>query len=120
MLPAELRALVLDCLVLWNVEARVAADETGVTIDHADGAFRLQAASANQRPVRWLLQTPVRAAANRPPRVAPSIVAALSALRNAIGGEPGNTLRIGGAEAAYSAATAATAAPRSATSHNSG
>jgi hypothetical protein len=47
------------------------------------------------RPVRWLLHTPERRASNRPPRAAPSIVALLTALRNALGAESGNRLRIG-------------------------
>ncbi|HEY1935909.1 MAG TPA: hypothetical protein VGG99_28215 [Acetobacteraceae bacterium] len=99
MTDAELRALVLDCVALWNLSARVVVTDAGVTIQTADGTFLLQRAAAAQRPVRWLLQTPTRAAANRPPRVAPSIVAALSALRNAIGGDPGSTLRVGPAGA---------------------
>jgi len=49
------------------------------------------------RPMRWLLQTPERRAADRPPRAAPSIVAVLTALRHALGAEGGNKLRIGAA-----------------------
>lgn len=95
MTDAELRNLVLDCLALWSINARVVAAGSGIAIETPDGRYTLRPAPADQRPVRWLLQTPVRAAANRPPRVAPSVVAALSALRNAIGGDPGSTLRIG-------------------------
>jgi hypothetical protein len=95
MIDAELRALLLDCVALWDVAAQVEVTDSGVTLQTADGVFLLQAAPPGQRPIRWLLQTPARAAANRPPRVAPSIVAALSALRNAIGGNSGSTLRIG-------------------------
>ena len=58
------------------------------------GDFLLQRAPADMRPVRWLLQTPERAAAGRPPRAIPSIVALLSALRNALGAAPGNRLRV--------------------------
>ncbi len=57
----------------------------------------MQRAPVDMRPVRWLLQTPERRAANRPPRAAPSIVAVLTALRNALGAEGGNRLRIGAA-----------------------
>ena len=44
------------------------------------------ARAPDMRPVRWLLQRR-RRAANRPPRAAPSIVALLAALRNALGAE---------------------------------
>ena len=59
------------------------------------GTFLVQRAPTDMRPVRWLLQSPERAAANRPPRALPSIVALLSALRNALGAESANRLRIG-------------------------
>jgi hypothetical protein len=95
MTDAELRLLLRDCLLLWGVDARVAPGGDGMTIDTPDGPYTLQRAAPDLRPVRWLLQTPVRAAAGRPPRAAPSIVAALSALRNALGGAGGTTLRIG-------------------------
>ncbi|MGA3398433.1 MAG: hypothetical protein ABSC95_04375 [Acetobacteraceae bacterium] len=95
MTDAELRLLLRDCLLLWDVEGRVTAGDDGMTIDTPDGQYALQRAAPDMRPVRWLLQTPARAAAGRPPRAAPSIVAALSALRNALGGAGGTTLRIG-------------------------
>jgi hypothetical protein len=59
------------------------------------GTYLLLRAPPDQRPVRWLLHTPERRAANRPPRATPSIGAALTALRNALGAETGNKLRIG-------------------------
>ena len=92
---AEIANLLRDCLTLWNIPARMTLADDVITVDAPDGAFTLQQASADLRPVRWFLQTPTRAAANRPPRALPSIVAALSALRNALGGDPGSTLRIG-------------------------
>jgi len=92
---AELRALLIDCLTLWNVEARVAAGDDGMLIDTADGRFVVQRAAPALRPLRWSLQTPERRAANRPPRATPSIGALLAALRNALGAEGGNRLRIG-------------------------
>jgi hypothetical protein len=95
MTNAELRLLLRDCLLLWDVAGRVTVGDGGMTIDTPDGKFVLQRAGPEMRPVRWLLQTPVRAAAGRPPRAAPSIVAALSALRNALGGAGGAPLRIG-------------------------
>ncbi len=92
---AELRLLLRDCLLLWDVAGRVTAGDHGMAIDTAGGQYRLQRAAADLRPVRWLLQTPARAAAGRPARAAPSIVALLSALRNALGGAGGANLRIG-------------------------
>ncbi len=95
MTDAELRSLLVDSLALWDIAGRVTAGEAGLEIGTTDGVFLLQRAPAGLRPVRWLLQTPVRAAAGRPPRAAPSIVAALTALRNAIGADSGPTLRVG-------------------------
>lgn len=92
---AELRLLLRDCLALWGLAARVSIVPDGAAIEASDGRYVLQRASADMRPVRWLLQTPVRAAAGRPPRATPSIVAALSALRNALGAAGGAGLRIG-------------------------
>jgi len=95
MTDAELRALLRDCLVLWDVAGKVIAIDDGMAIDTADGRYSLQRAAPELRPVRWLLQTPEREAAGRPPRVAPSIVAALATLRNALGAAAGAGLRIG-------------------------
>ncbi len=92
---AELRALLIDCLTLWNVEARVAAGDDGMLIDTAGGRFVVQRAAPALRPLRWSLQPPERRAAHRPPRATPSIGALLAALRNALGAEGGNRLRIG-------------------------
>ncbi len=90
-----LHALLIDCVTLWDVKARIAACADGVGIVTASGTFRVQPAPTDMRPARWLLQTPERRAAGRPPRTAPSIVALLTALRNALGAEGGNKLRIG-------------------------
>ena len=95
MTQAELRALLIDCVALWGIEAKVAAASAGIAIT-ADGAtYFVEQAPPDMRPVRWLLQTPERRAADRPPRAVPSIVALLTALRNALGGEGGAALRIG-------------------------
>ena len=67
---AELRALLLDCAALWGVEARITAGADGIEIAAKPGTFLVQRAPTDMRPVRWLLQTPERAAANRPPRAA--------------------------------------------------
>ena len=95
MTDAELRGLLRDCLTLWDVDGKVTATDAGMAIGTPDGQYTLQRAAPDMRPVRWLLQTPARAVAGRPPRAAPSIVAALSALRNALGGAGGANLRIG-------------------------
>jgi hypothetical protein len=93
---AELRSLLLDCLKLWEVNGKVTVGDTGLAIDTPDGVFTVARAGADLRPLRWFYQTPERAAAGRPPRAAPSIVALLSGLRNAMGGTGGDRLRIGG------------------------
>ncbi len=54
--------------------------------------FSIERADPELRPVRWFLQTPERHAAGRPARAAPSIVAALSALRNNLGAGSGQKL----------------------------
>jgi hypothetical protein len=92
---AELRVLLIDCVALWDVEPRVVVGAEGIEIASNAGTFLLQRAPRDMRPIRWLLHTPERRAANRPPRAAPSIGAALTALRNALGAETGNKLRIG-------------------------
>jgi hypothetical protein len=91
---AELRGLLIDCLTLWQLDGRVAACDAGVEVTTIDGAFVVQRADPDLHPIRWMLHTPSRRAANRPPRVASSIGALLSALRNALGGERGVSLRI--------------------------
>lgn len=92
---AELRALLADCLTLWSVDARISLAGNAITLTTAAGPFTIRPADPDLRPVRWFLQTPERALAGRPPRATPSIVALLAALRNHIGGEGGDTLRIG-------------------------
>jgi hypothetical protein len=94
---AELRGLLLDCLKLWSVSGRLVPGAEGWEIETADGVFSIARAGVDSRPVRWLLQTPERRDAGRPARAAPSIVAALSALRNNLGAASGQKLRIGGA-----------------------
>ena len=98
MTDAQLRSLLLDCLKLWEVKGKVTAGDTsGLAIETPNGLFKVARADHELRPVRWFYQTPERAAAQRPPRAAPSIVALLSALRNAMEGTGGDRLRIGGA-----------------------
>ena len=89
MTDTELRMLLLDCLSLWGLKGRVVADATMQIIVDAT-TLGVERAPPDMRPVRWLLHRP-----NRPPRVAPSIGALLTALRNALGAEAGNKLRVG-------------------------
>jgi hypothetical protein len=96
MTEAELRALLIDCLTLWAIDARVSVGDAGTELHTNEGQFLVQRADPDLHPVRWLLQTPPRRAAGRPPRAVPSIGALLSALRNALGAERGVSLRIGG------------------------
>jgi hypothetical protein len=97
MTDAQLRALLLDCLTLWEVKGKVAVRDSDVAIETPGGVFTVTRADADLRPLRWFYQTPERAAARRPPRGTPSIVALLSGLRNAMEGEGGDRLRVGGA-----------------------
>lgn len=90
--PSELRMLLIDCLKLWGVEGRVDVSDDGIEVATPSGTVRVQRAPPDMLPVRWLLHR----GAHRQPRVAPSIVALLTALQNALGAEGGNRLRIGG------------------------
>jgi hypothetical protein len=92
---SRLRGLIADCLSVWGLQGRISPCAEGVEIVVDGRSLLLQPASIDMRPVRWLLHTPERRAAKRPPRAAPSIVAMLTALRNALGAEGGNKLRIG-------------------------
>ena len=96
MTDAQLRSLLLDSLKLWEVTGTVTAAAPGLMISTPAGAFTVTQAAADMRPLRWFYQTPERAAAGRPPRAAPSVVALLSALRNAMEGSGGQRLRVGG------------------------
>ncbi len=95
MTDAELRALLLDCLALWKIDGRVEAADDGLAVIVRGERFLVRRAGADLRPVRWFLQTPERAAAGREPRAVPAVGALLTALRNALGADPGTRLRIG-------------------------
>ena len=80
-------------LTLWGVESHASRLTTSCRNRHELATrYVCNARRPDMRPVRWLLQTPERRAANRPPRATPSIVALLTALRNALGAERGNKL----------------------------
>ncbi len=86
MTDAELRGLLLDCLKLWGVQGSVAMREAGIAIETGGGVFTVARAAPDMRPLRWFYQTPEREAAGRAPRAAPSVVALLAGLRNAMAG----------------------------------
>jgi hypothetical protein len=92
---AETLSLLRDCLTLWEVEARLVAEEDGIALVTAAGRYHLTAVDVAFRPARWQLQTPAREAAGRPARMHPSIGALLSGLRNELGANTGNRLRVG-------------------------
>ncbi|WP_428540073.1 hypothetical protein [Rhodopila sp.] len=95
MTDAQLRGLLLDCLKLWQVSGTISAGADGLVIETPGGRFTVGRADPASLPARWFYQTPRRAAAKRPDRAAPSIVALLSALRNAMEGEGGDRLFVG-------------------------
>ncbi len=96
MTDAALRSLLLDCLKLWEVAGKVTVRDADIAIETDGGLFTVARARPELRPLRWFYQTPERAAAGRPARAAPSIVALLSGLRNAMEGRGGPRLRVGG------------------------
>ena len=79
---AELRALLVDCLQLWEVPGTVMADDGGLHV----GSCTVRRGGA---PVRWVVQTPART------RAVPSVVALLSLLRRELGAAAGIGLRAG-------------------------
>jgi hypothetical protein len=93
---AQLRSLLRDCLTLWDIKGRITVRNEDIAIETASGVFAVSRAPEDMRPVRWFYQTPERATAKRPSRPTPSIVALLSALRNAMEGTGGDRLRVGG------------------------
>jgi hypothetical protein len=94
MTDSELHGLLRDCLTLWGIKGHVAPGDEGMEVRTMEGIYLVRRADPELRPLRWLLQTPSRRAAGRPPRAVPSIGALLSALRNALGTAPGARLRI--------------------------
>ena len=85
MTDAELRALLADCLAVWEVRGTVTVTAAGAEIVAGRKSATLCRADQHDHPARWLMQTPERIAAGRQPRALPSIVAALTAVHAAIG-----------------------------------
>ena len=92
MTPADLRALLRDALILWDIPGRVTVEPDHIAITHGAVTWRI---TRGQAPTRWFLQTPEREAAARAPRATSSITALLTALRAALGVAKGGTARIG-------------------------
>ena len=89
---AELRALLLDCLQLWDIGGRVTATEDGLRVE-ADG--QVCHVRRGTGVARWTITVGERT------RPVPSVVALLSAVRRALGVAPGVRARVGaGAEPA--------------------
>ncbi len=98
MTQAEFLSVLRDCLILWDADARLIAEEDGIALITAGNErYHVAAVDPSLRPARWQLQTPARAAAGRPARMHPSIGALLSGLRNELGANIGNRLRVGAA-----------------------
>ena len=88
--PAELRALLADCLAVWEVEGRVSAEAEGLVIATATARCVVVPGAA---PTRWFLT------AGSSTRPVPSVPALLSAIRRALGLPAGIRARVGiGAE----------------------
>ncbi len=83
---AELRALLLDCLRLWELDGRVEAGAEGLEISAAGTRVQVRPGPV---PTRWLV---TQAGRTRP---VPSVVALLAALRRALGLPPGARARVG-------------------------
>lgn len=90
MTPPELRALIADSLLVWEVKgARVALDRDAVTVTAADGTvLRLRPAAAEDAPLRWWLERP----GQRRPYT--GVVGLLRGLRNALGAGDGLPSRL--------------------------
>lgn len=83
---AELRALLLDCLKLWETGGTVTAGEHGLTVAAGGTLVRVRQGPA---PTRYFITADDRT------RPVPSVVALLSAVRRALGVPPGVRARVG-------------------------
>ncbi|MBL6076735.1 hypothetical protein JMJ56_01875 [Belnapia sp. T18] len=91
MTPPELRDLLADALVLWEVAGRVAVAEGGVVLEGL--GLRVVAADGDELPIRWWIERPGHR------RPCTSISGLLRGLRNAVGAGEGEArrLRVAGA-----------------------
>ena len=80
---AELRSLLVDCLVLWEVTGGVIAGADGLLVA---GRCVVRGGPA---PTRWFVTADGRT------RPVPSVVALLAAVRRALGVAPGVRARVG-------------------------
>ena len=81
MQQSELRMLLADCTRLWGSAVRLEPAGDGIALEGPAGRYTLSPAPAADRPIRWHL---IRPDGRRRPL--PSIVAALTVLRNAMTG----------------------------------
>jgi hypothetical protein len=89
MTPPELRDLLADSLLVWEVAGRAALAEDGARVMLADGtALRVRLAAETQRPIRWWLERDGRR------RPCTGTLGLLRALRNALGAEEGTPQRL--------------------------
>jgi hypothetical protein len=88
--PPELRALLADSLVVWQVEgARIALAGDGVAVTAPDGTvLRIIPAAAGDAPLRWWLERP----GQRRPHT--GMTGLLRGLRNALGAGDGLPSRL--------------------------
>lgn len=73
---AELRDLLADALVLWEVPGRVTAERAGVAVTVAGARAVVTPADPALCPVRWFVTTPERAG-----RAAASVAGVLGVVR---------------------------------------
>ena len=89
MTPPELRDLLADSLLLWEVAVRPRVAGAGVTLMAPDGtALSIQPADLGDLPVRWWLERPGQR------RPCTSVLGLLRTLRNAVGAGEGEARRL--------------------------
>lgn len=91
MTPPELRALLADCITVWDVaEARVAIEGEGVVVTGRDLVLRVDPAAPGDRPLRWWITRPGQR------RPCTGTLGLLRGLRNALGAgdAPPSRLRV--------------------------
>jgi len=91
MTPPELRALLADSLLVWDIaDARVAVQDDGVAVTAPGLALRVREAAGEDRPLRWWIERPGQR------RPCTGTLGLLRGLRNALGAgdAPPSRLRV--------------------------